>query len=483
MKEKKVHLKKPFIGRQEEIQLLEEIGSAKEAALLIVYGRRRVGKTELIEHTYAKRKLLKFEGVEGQSQELQQKIVMQQLSEYAKEPLLREVSVKNWIDVFQKIYEYTQKGLWTLYFEEVQWLADYKDDFIGELKYAWDNFFRHNPRMLVVLCGSATSFMINQVIHSKSLYNRSQHELRLKEFDLAESLQFFKSHALKDVMDAYLCVGGVPEYLNRLKLKSSIFLSLCDQSFKPDSFFSREYNRIFISNFATNKHYKKVIQFLSQRKFATREEILKHLKIKSGGRFTELIDDLELCGFIGTYTPYNAPTDSKLVRFCIQDSYLQFYYKFIKPIEKDIQEGVYFKNPERAINDQTLQKWLGFAFERYCRKHHHHIAKILGFSAVRYRSGVYFSRSTEAEEPGFQIDHLYDREDNVITICEIKYLRGKVGTQVIVDFEKKLKSFPLLKNKTLQKVLICTYGAEKALQNSGYFDRIITLEELFCNCL
>lgn len=479
MKAKKIKPLKTFIGRKEELKRLEAIGNSKAASLLIVYGRRRIGKTELIEHAYYNRNILKFEGIEGYPQDKQRKIVMQQLAEYAEQPILRVVMVDNWIDVFKYIHQFTQKGKWTIYFEEVQWLSNYEDDFISELKYAWDNWFRHNPHIIVVLCGSATSFMINNVVRSKALYNRSQHEMQLNEFSLNEIQQFFKKYSLKEIMDAYLCVGGIPEYLNRLKQNSSIYLSLCDQSFKINSFFSKEYERIFISNLASNKFYKQIIQFLSQRKFATREEILKYLKVKSGGRLSELLVDLELCGFISTYAPYYINNDSKLVRFCVHDSYLQFYYKFINPIEKDIQQGVFTNHPERAINDQILQKWLGFAFERFCRRHHHIIAKQLGFSAVRYRSGAYYSRSTIKNEPGFQIDLLFEREDNVITVCEIKYLRSKVSKKIINEVDKKLQLLPNPQKKSLQKVLISPFGAETSLQSSGFFDRILTLEDLF----
>ena len=479
MKAKKSIQKKQFIGRENELRAMEKIGASSEAVLLIVYGRRRVGKTELIEHAYSNRNLLKFEGIEGYKQTEQQKIVMQQLAEYTKEPLLREVRIDNWIDVFRHIHQYTQKGTWTIYFEEVQWLSDYKADFIAELKYAWDNFFRHNPHIVLILCGSATSFMINDVVRSKALYNRSQYEIHLQEFSLKEASVFFKNRSFKEVMDSYLSVGGIPEYLKRLREKSSIFLSLCNHSFKADSFFSKEYERIFISNFAKNKHYREIINFLSIRKFASREEILSHLNIKSGGKFSELIEDLTMCGFIDSYTPYYLTNDSKLLRYCIKDSYLQFYYKFIHPIEKDIQQGIYNENPEKAINDSVMQKWLGFAFERFCRSRHHLIAKILEFSGVRYKSGSYYSRSTIKEEPDYQLDLVFDRDDNVITLCEIKYLRAKVSSKVIQEFERKLQLFPNKNKKTYQKVLISAFGAELSLEEQHYFDAIITLEDLF----
>jgi AAA+ ATPase superfamily predicted ATPase len=483
MKTAHPNLKKTFIGRVHELEILEKLKRTQEPKLLIVYGRRRVGKTELIEHVFTKRNLLKFEGIQGYPQSKQQKIVLQQLSEYVEDTMIRDLKCENWIDIFKYIHKYTQNGPWTIYFEELQWLSDYEDDFVSELKYAWDNFFRLNPECIVVLCGSATSFMINKVVRSKALYNRSQEEIHLQEFSLQETRPFFPKGSLKEVMDAYLCVGGIPEYLNRLKENSSIFLSLCDHSFKANSFFSKEYERIFISNFAENPNYQKIIHFLSVRKFATREEILKHLKISSGGRLTELLDDLQLCGFIESYVPYHLTGNSKLKRYCIKDQYLQFYYKFIQPIEKEIQNGIYNKNPSQGINHTTLQKWLGFAFERYCRQNHNLIAKLLGFSNVRYRSGSYFSKSTIEAEPGFQIDLVFDRDDNVITVCEIKYTGDQVSTKVIQEVEKKLEFFPpsTSEKKTIQKVLISTYGAQEQVMAKGYFDYYLTLKDLFAN--
>ena len=167
----------PFIGRQLEVRSLENIQRNQTPAIIIVYGRRRVGKTELLEHVFKKRNLLKFEGIQGKNSEYQRTIVMQQLAEHMNQPLLREVKIKNWVDVFNYIHQCTIQGEWTIYLEELQWLANYDDELIGELKYSWDNFFRHNKKIVLILCGSSPSFMINHVAHSKALYNRSQHEI------------------------------------------------------------------------------------------------------------------------------------------------------------------------------------------------------------------------------------------------------------------------------------------------------------------
>lgn len=471
--------KEDFVGRRFEWRRLVEIAKTESPQLLVVYGRRRIGKTELLEQVYRQRHVLKFEGIRDKTQAEQMSHVMWQLSEYAKNPLLAKVQVNTWVEVFKHIDETLSTGVWTIYFEEIQWLANYKPDFIAELKFAWDNYFKRKKNLLVILCGSSPSFIVNHVLLSKSLYNRSQHELHLQEFSLSETREFLKRHSLREVMDAYLTVGGIPEYLQHLQKRSSIFTSLCENAFLPNSFFSKEYERIFVSSLSENKHYRHVIQLLAAKRFLTRDEILNGLKISSSGSISDLLLDLELCGFIEKYIPYNLKETSRLARYCIADNYLQFYYKFIAPMHREIQLGHYQNNPIQAIKMDIYQKWLGFSFERMCRQKNSLIAKILGFHAVHYRSGAYFSRSTQRENPGFQFDLVFDRDDKVITLCEIKYLQNPVSTNVIAEFERKISHLPDIKKKTIHKVLISAEGIDNALEKRHYFDQVITLEDLF----
>lgn len=476
---KKIPLNKKFIGRQYELNQLGKISHKNESAIIVTHGRRRVGKTELLEQAYRNRNVLKFEGIEGMSQKEQLKHVMWQFSEYSSNPLLARVVVTSWTEFFKLIADEVKQGVWTLYFEELQWLAGYSDRFIAELKFFWDNYFRHNHQLIMILCGSSPSFMIDKVLHSKSLYNRSVHEIALREFNLAEIARFLSKKSNREVMDAYLSVGGIPEYLKWVKTESSVFTSLCQNAFTANSFFSHEYERIFTSSLAANRNYQKIIEFLSRQKHTNRNQILKHLKLKSGGTLTNLLTDLEICGFIKRYTPYNLNSSSRLARYSISDQYLQFYFKFIQPIADDIDEGNFNQNPMSAVNTASLGKWLGFAFERMCRNKHRLIAKILGFESVRYRSGTFFNRATDQQQPGYQLDLLFERDDRVITVCEVKYLQSKVTAKVIEEFEQKLALFPNSKINSIHKVLITSQGAADSLINKGYFDRIVTLDDIF----
>lgn len=214
-------------------------------------------------------------------------------------------------------------------------------------------------------------------------------------------------------------------------------------------------------------------------KFAEKKDIEKHLNTKGGGSLTTILKDLELCGFIEKYQPYQVEKSSNLFRYAISDSYLRFYFKFISPLFSSIQQGDYQSNPLQALNKESYQKWLGFAFERFCHKENRMIAGMIGFSAVRYKSGVFFNRKTSAEDPGYQVDLIFDRADRVLTICEIKYTWAKTGTEEIEAFEKKIDRIPDVHGKTIEKVLITASGASDALINLSYFDRIITLEDIF----
>lgn len=479
MKAKQIKINRSFIGREYEITRLKKIAHAGRAAIIIMYGRRRVGKTELLEQTFRQRYILKFEGRENQPETQQRRMVMRSLAEYAEETLLEGIQVRDWHDVFKYIYKYTAKGEWTIYFEEVQWLANYQDTFISELKYAWDNYFRHNDKLLVILCGSSPSFMINQVAHSKALYNRSQHEFSLLPFTLQETKLLLKRHSHREIFDAYLSVGGIPLYLDYLSKNSSIFIALVENSFTKDGFFTKEFERIFISSLGENKNYREIVRFLSRKRFATRNEIVSHLKLTSGKNVTELLEDLEWCGFINKYVPYQVHENSKLARYCISDPYLQFYFKFIEPKKKQIHVGRFQENPRSGIVYETYLKWLGYAFERFCRRNDFLLAKILGFSAVNYRSGAFFNRGTIQVDPGYQIGLVFDRDDQVLSICEIRYSVNPVNSKVINEFANKLEYFPNPKKKTIHKVLIASAGATPAVINHGYFDAIITLEDFF----
>jgi AAA+ ATPase superfamily predicted ATPase len=371
---------------------------------------------------------------------------------------------------------YVGVGPHTLYLEELQWLSCYDDELISDFKIAWDNYLRHNKDLIVVLCGSSPSFMASHVIKSKAIYGRSQHQMHVKPFTLEECRAYFgEDFSDSAVMDAYLTVGGIPEYLSYLRRSKSPYLELCREAFTPNGYFFNECERIFVSSLANNPHYRKILDMLARERFLTRSEIASQLKIEAGGTLSELLHELEATSFVNRYVPFNKKEGSKLVRYEIGDPYLQFYFKFVASQAKKIRNGMFQDNPTKALNLTDYQQWLGYSFERWCRSNHQQLARRLGFGAVNYDVGPFFSRSTPSN---FQMDLVFRRADRVITIMELKYSRAPAPKSVIQEFERKLDLFDVPPRHSVERVLVAVSGCEQSVIDAGYFDEILTLKDL-----
>lgn len=467
-----------FIGRERELTELQTLASTTEPHILVVYGRRRIGKTSLLQKAFANRNIIKFEGLEGKDQSIQRENFLEQLSRYANDPAIAKLKFTTWRDIFIYLSRYVAEGVWTIYLEELQWMASYSEDLIVDLKYVWDNYFIKNPDLLLILCGSSPSFLIDKVMMSKALYNRSQRELPLRELSLPEAGQILGSSKSQfEILDAYLTVGGIPEYLKLLNSQSSVYLSLCAHAFVDGGYFVNEADRIFVSNLAKNPSYRKVVEVLAKNSPLTKQEIIKKVGIKSGGTTTEIFEDLEKCRFIGYYSPIGAGIKGRNAKYYINDPYLYFYYSYINPVISNIRNGDYKEKPTTALLHNSYRQWLGYSFERFCLQQRRLIAKRLGFEAVSYKVGPYYHRNTASSA---QIDLIFQRADKVLTICEIKYRQTPPGSEIIDQFEKKLAILDeKFKNLSIHKVLISPNGAESSLVNSGYFDEVVTLRDFF----
>lgn len=470
-----------FLGRDQEQNKLREFANKGDSGIIVVYGRRRVGKTELIEQTFRDRNILKFEGIEGQPEEIQRSRFLEELSKYAQDPTITYSQPKHWAAVFEILAKYVKTGTWTVYFEELQWMACYEDSFIADLKYAWDNYFRYNKKLILVLCGSAPSFFQTSILKSRALHNRSMMALPVEQFSIADAKRFYKTENIRELFDVYLTVGGIPEYLKLLSKQDSIYQKISKNSFVKGAFFLDEFDRIFVSSFARNPKYKKILTMLGSHNQLSRKELLTKLTLDSGGGITKCLEELELCGFVDVFSPIKLDRATKINRYRVKDYFLNFYFKFIAPKYQQVIEGQFDRNPNLALNYNQYLIWLGFAFERFCRYNQVKIAEILGFSGVDYTAGTMFnSKIASKNSSGYQIDLAFKRRDRVLTLCEIKYKESAIGVEVIQDMENKIQALNLdQKSKyQIQRVLITASEISNPLKQRGYFDRIIGLDEL-----
>lgn len=467
-----------FIGRKREIQILKDIFSSSGPSISIVYGRRRIGKSSLIEQAAKGYKFYSFEGLEDQPTAKQQAVLVEQLRSCGVS--FDEGTTRDWYNILSSLILLAGKTEPTIILlDEFQWLANYRSELVSNLKLVWDQILIKNPNIKLVLCGSVASFMVRKVIRSKALYGRVNTSINLKPFNLNESVEMFKHRSLDEAILGYLLVGGVPKYLDLLNDRDSVLRSMAHHCSDAMSYFVSEYQKIFVSHFGRKQDYLRLIRFLVNKSYgASRRDIIQALKLPNSGQTSELMEDLEYAGFIHSYVPFDKKTSSTEKRFYLADYYLRFYLTFLEPLILNGElERVDFIN--QIFNSAKMNSWLGYGFELLCLDHVPEIADLLGFSAVRYKAGPYFrSEASGSSVSRNQLDLVFDRSDKVSTVCEIKYQENVNISEAGKQLTKTIEQIPYFKNRTVQKVLIVSGDIDDSKNNHQYFSRIVNIREI-----
>ena len=465
-------------GRKDELSILQNCYDNKQSQIIAIYGRRRIGKSFLADAFCKNKRHLKFEGIEAEQGPMQIKGFLNDLGRQTNDPLLSKIHAADWVDVLEKltsILAIPRKEKIIIFIDELQWLASQKTTLISLLKKYWDNHWK-NQNVQLILCGSISSYMVKKVIKSKALYGRISHEMNITELPFVDSAKFLPRKKSNELFKYQLVIGGVPKYWAELNKKHSFEQNMNQLFFKSSGVLFNDFEKVFYSQFREHKQYEKIIKTLGLKALST-EELSQKLNISSGGGFKYYLENLELAGFIKSYTPFDKTLSSKLKKYRITDDYLRFYFKYVQPYKKQIENQKTNSNFFLQHVKSSWQKWAGFAFENYCLKNAMFIAEKLGFSEYVENFGPIFHRQSVKNESGFQIDLAYLRNDNIITVCEIKNLSAPVSTSVIRDFNSKLKGLTFPKKYTVQKALITVSGADNSLLESDYFDHILNLED------
>jgi len=333
----------------------------------------------------------------------------------------------------------------------------------------------------MILCGSVASFMVNKVIKSKALYGRSSINIHLKPFKLRETCIFLEKKSIDESIQAHIMVGGIPGYLNKLKLHDSVILGIQSMAFEEHGYLKNEFERIFISQFGKNKNYENIIRYLANRPYGlTRKQLASFPDISNGGTFTSCLSDLETAGLISSYHSFNDDAKTKKRVYILSDPYCRMYLNFIEQNLERINSGVpgIFTN---IIKSPAFSSWMGLGAELLCYLHQHEIARLMGFSDIIYKAGPYLDTKVGTNKIALQIDLVYDRKDSVLTVCEIKYT-NQVGLSIIDEVKLKIEKLSQFKKKTIQAALICKNKPSKEVLSSGYFNHIVSLEEIAGVC-
>ena len=462
-----------YIGRHQEIKDLQEHYLRAMPTLIAVYGRRRVGKTALVENAYSNYFLLKFEGLEGSNISKQKEHFYETLLSYGYDgcPIIPHKA--SWKQLLILLAEFVREKKCAIFFDEFQWMASERRSLVSQLKFVWDNYFSKNDGVTIVICGSVSSFIVKKVIQSKALYGRIHLEINLQPLtyrELTSSLKDYQSN--EQLLELFLIFGGIPEYLQRVDLQSSIPNILSSLFLSSNRYFYNELDKIFVSHFGRNPVYKQIVMLLSKQKNLSKLEIEKGVRLSSGGRISEYLEDLAISGLVEKYT--SLLSKNNRVRYRIKDNFLRFYFNFFGNIE--INSLIPSKNAslDSILPQARYSIWKALAFEYFCQGHHEVISEELGFSAVKYRCGSWF----KGGKPGAQIDLLFERADKIATLVEVKWQSRPVGVKIIDEVKKKTEVLRESHSINTEAVLITVGPVTKDLVEQKFFRKILCLEDL-----
>ena len=467
-----------LIGRKNEISILQNALKSNKPELIAVYGRRRIGKTFLIRNVYKNYIQFEFSGINNCS-------LKQQLNNFYLTLADKNDSFKkptDWIEAFHQLNQYisklTSKKKKVIFIDEFPWLDSRKSNFLSAFDNFWNSYATKRDDLVVVICGSAASYMVKNIIKSKGgLHNRITNKIQLLPFNLFETELLLKKNKVKltryDILQIYMAMGGVPYYLEKILPGESVAQAIDRLCFTKDGVLRNEFNNVFASLFDQHDNHEAIIRALaSVRKGLTRTEIAKKSKLKSGGTLSKTLTELEESGFIEKYLPYKGNKDSV---YRLTDEYSLFYIKYIENI-KPSNKGIWIK----MYNQPTYKIWSGFSFETICIKHVEQIKEGLKISGVNSLQGSWIEKN---KKNNAQIDLLIDRDDNIINICEMKFY----NTGFILDkkyaneIAKKVDAFSL-STKTKKNVFITfitSYGLISNKYSKQHVQSELTINHLF----
>lgn len=466
-----------LVGRLQEKKSLENALASPAGELIAVYGRRRIGKTFLIRSVYEKRIAFEFTGVHNARMQEQLESFGFALKKAMGSPVDLEVPA-SWTTAFRSLENFltplVQKQKKVIFFDEFPWIHTPKSNFLRAFEHFWNSWASKHSNLTVVICGSAASWMIRNIVNNKGgLHNRVSIRIRLLPFTLSETEAYLKSRSVNldhyQILQLYMAIGGIPQYLKAVQPGESAMQVIDRIFFTKHGPLKEEFNNLYESLFDSSAHHVAVIRLLAGRsKGMTRNEIIAASGLSSGGTATKVLTELEESGFITPYVPFDKT--SKEVIFRLSDEYSLFYLKFIEK-SRATGTGTWLRLSEGF----SWRSWSGYAFEALCLKHIPQIKKSLGISTIYTEESVW-RYVPHNGQPGAQIDLLLDRRDHCMNVCEMKFSTDDFTINKKYSEELKQKRTVFIDKtktrKTIFLTMITTYGVVK----NPYYKELIQCE-------
>lgn len=461
-------LTEKIIGREEEINRLKACRNSKEPELVIVYGRRRVGKTFLIRRSFNYRFEFSFVGAYNKSTKVQLENFAMALQEQSG---LERPIPKTWAEAFRQLREHLQQNAKNqksvVFFDEMPWMDTGRSDFLSAFEYFWNSWGSSQNQLMFIVCGSATTWITNKLLHNKGgLYNRATQRIYLHPFTLHETEQYLKSRKIRwnryDITECYMSMGGIPFYLKQLDPTLTYTQNIDRLFFSPRAILRDEFQNLYRSLFKNAETYEQIVMALGTKRMGlTRSEISKITGIAQNGKLGTMLNNLSQCDFIRPYNYWGKKKRGTLYQ--LSDYYTLFYQYFLKD-KHGVDEHFWTK----SIDYPSRRAWAGYAFEQVCKDHLPQIKHRLGISSVLNECSSWYGKN---EEDGHaQIDLVIDRRDRVINICEIKFSQNPFI--IDKDYDKQLRNkmatfqYATKTRKALHLTMITTYGVKQNMYSN-----------------
>ena len=469
-----------IIGRTREIHELNRYYDSGRPELIVVYGRRRVGKTYLIREHFENNFAFYFTGEVNSSN-------AENLANFDKAIVQygggQTPCSQNWRDAFnklEKLLDKTTRKRKVVFIDEMPWLDAGRSDFLSAFDYFWNSYASAVPEILFICCGSATSWITKNIFRNRGgLHNRVTGRIHLAPFSLSECEAFFKDRRIEatrfQITESYMIFGGIPYYLNLFDKELSFSQNVDKLCFAEGAPLRNEFEELYKSLFNNPHKHLEIVEALSKKKAGmTRNEISKATRLLPNGHLTEALNELEQCDFIERFSDFTKPKNE--ATYYLMDSFTLFYLRYIR--DNHSKDEYFWTN---YAEDGGHRAWCGYAFELVCRIHIRQIKAKLGILGV---STSTMSWRSKTQKPGVQIDLLISRRDGVINLCEMKYLKHpyEIGKAEAAALDRKRTTFLMETGarSAIHTTLVTTYGVAK----KGYCSLVhseVTMNDLFAD--
>lgn len=475
-----------IIGREKELAIFEKILASDRAEFLVVYGRRRVGKTYLIYEYFKKHIVFSFSGAFEKAADAQRENFYNEFIRTTKGAFETKMP-SNWTSAFSYLTDYLlslkvpKKGKIVVFIDEMPWLDTPRSGFVSALEYFWNQHGSKMNHIVLIACGSAASWMKKKLLKSKGgLYNRVTKRVKLEPFNLYQTEQFCKAKNYKfsryQIVQLYMVMGGIPFYLNELSQGKSVTQLIDAICFSPSGLLADEYEQLYYSLFKNAGNHVAIIEALAKHPYGlVRNQLLKASGIPDGGTFTRTMEELTESGFVLKYLPFKKRQKDSVYRLI--DIYSLFYLRFMR-------DNIQHQNNSWDVlaAQSSFTSWSGYAYENICLLHTPQILNKLGLRTILTKTSSWYHKGND-EIPGAQVDLLIDRKDGMINLCEAKFSNKEfiVTKEYAAKLRQKRVVFEEV-TKTKKATVTTLLSTYPAIRNKYYTDEIhseVSMDDLF----